>query len=104
MGVAEALLISGLMGIGYFDIVLCFQRLGSINGAISLPSYAFIYTPLKRISPIAILVGAFPGALPTAIGWVAATGTLGYEAYVLFAIQFLWQFPHFWQLAGWLQR
>lgn len=102
MGVAEALLISGLMGVsGILILFYVFNDLAALMGAISLLSYAFIYTPLKRISPIAILVGAFPGALPTAIGWVAATGTLGYEAYVLFAIQFLWQFPHFWAI-GWL--
>ena len=102
MGVAEALLISGLMGeSGILILFYVFNDLAALMGAISLLSYAFIYTPLKRICPIAILVGAFPGALPTAIGWVAATGVLSYEAYVLFAIQFLWQFPHFWAI-GWL--
>ena len=71
---------------------LFFNPLSALLGAISLISYAFIYTPLKRISPISVFVGAIPGALPLAIGWVAATGELGFIAYTLFAIQFLWQF------------
>jgi len=82
--------------LGYF-----FNELAALIGAMSLLTYAFIYTPLKRISPIAVLVGAIPGALPPVIGWVAATATLSYETYVLFAIQFLWQFPHFWAIS-WL--
>jgi protoheme IX farnesyltransferase len=61
--------------------------------------YAFIYTPLKRHTPIAVFVGAIPGALPPLLGWVAATGKLGYEALVLFFVQFMWQFPHFWAIA-----
>lgn len=102
MSVGEALLVSGLMGVvGILVLMYVFNDLAAVIGAISLLLYAFVYTPLKRISPIAILVGAIPGALPTAIGWVAATGTIAYETYLLFAIQFLWQFPHFWAI-GWL--
>ena len=63
--------------------------------------YAFLYTPLKRISPVAVFVGAIPGALPTLIGCVAAQGTLTPLALSLFTLQFLWQFPHFWSI-GWL--
>jgi protoheme IX farnesyltransferase len=75
--------------------------------------YAFIYTPLKKVNSIAVLVGAFPGALPCLIGWVAATNTIDPFAtvvagdksfsnaggWILFAIQFIWQFPHFWAIA-----
>lgn len=68
-------------------------------GLISLISYGFIYTPLKRISPIAVFVGAIPGAIPPMLGWVAVTGTIGPEALCLFLIQFIWQFPHFWSIA-----
>lgn len=81
--------------------------------ALSLFLYAFIYTPLKKINSIAVLVGAFPGALPCLIGWVAATGMIdpsgtmmvngkpfsNIGGWILFAIQFLWQFPHFWAIA-----
>lgn len=66
---------------------------------LSLIAYSFVYTPLKRVGPIAVLVGAFPGALPPLLGWVAATGQISIEALVLFGIQFIWQFPHFWAIA-----
>ncbi|GJM28922.1 MAG: protoheme IX farnesyltransferase [Cyclobacteriaceae bacterium] len=66
---------------------------------VSLLLYSFAYTPLKRVGPVAVFVGAIPGAFPPLLGWVAATGTLGYEALILFGIQFIWQFPHFWAIA-----
>jgi len=65
----------------------------------SLLLYAFVYTPLKKVHPIAVLVGAVPGALPPLIGWVAATGTLSLGGWILFMLQFFWQFPHFWAIA-----
>lgn len=65
----------------------------------SLVLYGFVYTPLKRVGPIAVFVGAFPGAFPTLIGWVAVTGEIDTMALILFGIQFLWQFPHFWAIA-----
>ncbi|MDX5319829.1 MAG: protoheme IX farnesyltransferase, partial [Bacteroidota bacterium] len=65
----------------------------------SLVSYAFFYTPLKRISPIAVFVGAFPGAIPPMLGYVAVTGSIDAIAIALFSIQFFWQFPHFWAIA-----
>jgi protoheme IX farnesyltransferase len=68
---------------------------------VSLAAYAFVYTPLKRISPISVFVGAFPGAMPPLIGWVAGTGELSNLGWALFGIQFIWQFPHFWAIA-WL--
>ncbi len=65
----------------------------------SLFLYAFVYTPLKRVSSIAVFVGAIPGALPPLLGYVACTGTIDYMAMLLFATQFMWQFPHFWAIA-----
>lgn len=61
--------------------------------------YGFVYTPMKRKGPIAVAIGALPGAFPPMIGWVAATGAFGLEPGILFAIQFFWQFPHFWAIA-----
>jgi protoheme IX farnesyltransferase len=61
--------------------------------------YVFIYTPMKRISSLAVFVGAFPGAIPPMLGYVAATNNYGLEAGLLFAMQFMWQFPHFWAIA-----
>ncbi len=100
MNMPEAILAGGLSGIGGILILwICFNTTGAFLGAISLLLYAFVYTPLKRISPFAVLVGAIPGAMPPLIGWVCVTGTISYEAILLFSIQFLWQFPHFWAIA-----
>jgi len=74
----------------------------ALFGAISIFLYVSVYTPMKPISPISVFVGAFPGAIPFMLGWVAATNHFGIEAGMLFLIQFLWQFPHFWAI-GWLQ-
>jgi len=72
----------------------------ALFGAISLFMYVSLYTPLKTVTPLSVFVGAFPGAIPYMLGWVAATGTFGIEAGTLFIIQFFWQFPHFWAI-GW---
>jgi protoheme IX farnesyltransferase len=69
-------------------------------GAISIFLYTSLYTPLKKITPLSVFVGAFPGAIPFMLGWVAATDHFGIEAGTLFLIQFFWQFPHFWAI-GW---
>ncbi|WP_041251954.1 heme o synthase [Flavobacterium indicum] len=69
-------------------------------GAISIFMYVSMYTPLKTLTPLSVFVGAFPGAIPFMLGWVAATGNFGIEAGTLFLIQFFWQFPHFWAI-GW---
>src|SRR5690554_2255448 len=69
-------------------------------GAISIFLYVSVYTPLKTMTPLSVFVGAFPGAIPFMLGWVAATGEFGIEAGTLFMIQFFWQFPHFWAI-GW---
>jgi protoheme IX farnesyltransferase len=98
-------IIAGAVGVfilGYFFNWLCASL-----AAFSLFLYAFIYTPLKKVNAIAVLVGAFPGALPCLIGWAAGNdaifenghGWRDYGGWVLFGIQFLWQFPHFWAIA-----
>ncbi len=69
-------------------------------GAISIFLYTSVYTPLKTVTPLSVFVGAFPGAIPFMLGWVAATNNFGIEAGTLFMIQFFWQFPHFWAI-GW---
>jgi protoheme IX farnesyltransferase len=66
---------------------------------VSMILYSFVYTPLKRVGPIAVFVGAIPGALPPLLGWLAATGQITHEALIIFGIQFIWQFPHFWAIA-----
>lgn len=67
--------------------------------ALSMILYSFVYTPLKRVGPIAVFVGAIPGALPPLLGWTAATGDINHAAMIIFGIQFIWQFPHFWAIA-----
>ncbi len=71
-------------------------------GAISIFLYVSIYTPLKTKTPLSVFVGAFPGAIPFMLGWVAATGKFSIEPGTLFMIQFFWQFPHFWAIGWWL--
>jgi protoheme IX farnesyltransferase len=91
--------------IGLFMAIFGTYLLGSLNlttGLLSVFSillYAFAYTPLKRVSPIAVFVGAIPGALPPLIGYVAGYGTIDQVALILFGIQFVWQFTHFWAIA-----
>jgi protoheme IX farnesyltransferase len=106
MTTSEAIIAAGVMGVsGLLILWLKFSSLAAIMGAISILSYAFIYTPMKKVSSAAVFVGAIPGALPPAIGYVCATypSTFNYFiASLLFFIQFLWQFPHFWSI-GWLR-
>lgn len=93
-------LITGAAGIAILGI--CFSGIiPALLGIIALLLYAFVYTPLKRVSSIAVLVGAFPGAMPPLIGWAAATGSLEMGGWILFLILFIWQFPHFWAI-GWV--
>jgi protoheme IX farnesyltransferase len=91
----------GMVGVGY--LALSVGMLVATLAALTLVSYVFLYTPLKRRSSASVLVGAVPGAMPIAGGWAAATGNLSLEAWVLFWILFLWQLPHFLAL-GWLYR
>ncbi|MDO6389889.1 heme o synthase [Pontibacter sp. BT731] len=100
LSVAEAATFGVLIGVGGLLILAgFFNTLTAAIALLSLILYGFIYTPLKRISPINVFVGAIPGALPPLIGWVAATGVVSVEAWILFGIQFIWQFPHFWAIA-----
>jgi len=85
--------------LGVFILGYYFNWTAAGLAAFSLFLYAFIYTPLKKVSAIAVLVGAFPGALPCLIGWAAGDDKLSAGGWVLFALQFLWQFPHFWAIA-----
>ena len=87
-----------LIGILFLDFV---NFRTAFFGALSIFIYVCIYTPLKRKTPLAVFVGAFPGAIPFMLGWVAATNKFGIEPGVFFMIQFLWQFPHFWAI-GWV--
>ena len=87
----------GVVGLGI--LAYWFNPLTAALSLLSLILYGFIYTPLKTISPVCVAVGAIPGGMPPLIGWVAATGVLGVEAWILFGIQFMWQFPHFWAIA-----
>ena len=90
-------LIAGLLGV--LMMWQFFNVQSALLSAFSLFLYAFIYTPLKKVNSIAVLVGAFPGALPCLIGWVAGTGEFNAGGWILFGVQFLWQFPHFWAIA-----
>jgi heme o synthase len=86
-------------GLGTLMLWLLFGSLTGILGFISLFMYVALYTPLKQYSPWAVFVGAFPGAFPPMLGYVAATGQFGLGPGLLFAMQFMWQFPHFWAIA-----
>lgn len=100
MRASEALLFAALSGLtGVLIMLLYFNLLSAIISLVSLLLYGFVYTPLKKINSIAVLVGALPGALPCLIGWTAGTNDLSAGGWVLFGILFLWQFPHFWAIA-----
>lgn len=89
--------ITGFLGI---SILWFFTNpLTTLLGVLSMVLYIFVYTPLKRVGPIAVFVGAIPGAMPPLLGWTAATGAISVEAIIIFGIQFIWQFPHFWAIA-----
>lgn len=91
-----ASLIAGAVGLA---CLFSFNLLTGLLGLLALVSYAFVYTPLKARTALSVFVGAIPGALPPMIGYVAATGDFGIEPGTLFAVQFMWQFPHFWAIA-----
>ncbi|MFD3002290.1 heme o synthase [Pontibacter toksunensis] len=100
ISVTEATIFCALLGVAGLALLgLYFNWLTAALSLLSLVLYGFVYTPLKRVSPICVFVGAIPGGMPPLIGWVAATGVLGAEAWILFGIQFIWQFPHFWAIA-----
>lgn len=101
MRISEAVLLAGIMALFGVTMLAWFNPWTAFLGMVALMMYAFVYTPLKRIGPIAVFVGAIPGALPTLIGAAAAEGFISSLGASLFAIQFFWQFPHFWSIA-WL--
>ncbi len=88
---------------GFLELWLGANLLTGLLGAFTLASYLFIYTPMKQRSPHSTTIGAIPGAMPPLIGYAAAAGTLDWGAWILYAILFLWQFPHFYAIA-WMYR
>ena len=101
MQISEAVMAAGLMSLFGISLLAMFNPWTAFLGTVAMLSYAFLYTPLKRITPNAVAVGAIPGALPVMIGSAAAEGQITLLALALFALQFCWQFPHFWSI-GWL--
>lgn len=99
LSVWEALLACTIMGFAGLYMLYLINPLTLIFGAFSLFVYVLAYTPLKSIGPVAVFVGAIPGAIPALLGWVSATNDFDIEPGTLFAIQFLWQFSHFWAIA-----
>jgi len=103
MSTTEALLIAAIMGFtGIIILWVYMNPMSGILGALALLLYTMAYTPLKRKTPFAVFVGAFPGAIPPMLGFVATTsgfGEIGFYAWLLFFVQFMWQFPHFWAIA-----
>ncbi|MDG1805619.1 heme o synthase [Flavicella sp.] len=102
MSVRTALVIAVSFTVFGIAILYSINPKSALFGAISIFLYTSVYTPLKPVTPLCVFVGAFPGAIPFMLGWVAATNNFGVEAGFLFLIQFFWQFPHFWAI-GWLQ-
>jgi protoheme IX farnesyltransferase len=100
MSSLSALIIASLLTIVGITLLYMINPKTAMFGAVSIFLYTSIYTPLKTITSLSVFVGAFPGAIPFMLGWVAATGDFGIEAGTLFLIQFFWQFPHFWAI-GW---
>ena len=95
-----ALVVASILTIIGIVLLYSINPKSAMFGAISIFLYTSIYTPLKTVTSLSVFVGAFPGAIPFMLGWVAATGEFGIEAGTLFLIQFFWQFPHFWAI-GW---
>ena len=96
----EALLFGALLSVsGAIYLFVLVNPLTSLLASATLASYLLVYTPLKRRTPLCTLLGAFPGAMPTLIGWAGAAGSLSFQSGLLFAILFLWQFPHFLAIA-----
>ncbi len=100
MGVTPAFVLASLLTLAGIAVLYVINPKTALFGAISIFMYVSLYTPLKTKTPLAVFVGAFPGAIPFMLGWVAATNDFGIEPGTLFMIQFFWQFPHFWAI-GW---
>jgi protoheme IX farnesyltransferase len=102
LSVQEALVFAAFCFVLSIAILMQYTNLLTVGlSVISMILYSFVYTPLKRVGSVAVFVGAIPGALPPLLGWVAASGQISHEALIIFGIQFIWQFPHFWAIA-WL--
>ena len=100
MGLAHAIIVWAVLTIsGATLLAVKLNPLTALLSLLTAVTYLMVYTPLKKISPLCTFVGAFPGAMPGVLGWTAARGHLEYEAFVLFAIVFFWQFPHFHSIA-----
>lgn len=100
MSKGSALLVASFLTVIGLVLLYTINPKTAMFGAISIFLYTSVYTPLKTMTSLSVFVGAFPGAIPFMLGWVAATGEFGIEAGTLFLIQFFWQFPHFWAI-GW---
>ena len=100
MSPTMALIIASFLTIIGIALLYTINPKTAMFGAVSIFLYTSVYTPLKTMTSLSVFVGAFPGAIPFMLGWVAATGEFGIEAGTLFLIQFFWQFPHFWAI-GW---
>jgi protoheme IX farnesyltransferase len=92
-----------LSGVGLFELAVAVNGITAVVAALTIGSYVLVYTPLKRRTQLSTLVGGIPGALPSVIGWAAATGEVSLPAIVLFGIVFFWQMPHFLAI-GWMHR
>ncbi|WP_100610142.1 heme o synthase [Confluentibacter lentus] len=100
MSVNTAFIIASVFTLLGMIILYTINKQTAMFGAISIFIYTCVYTPLKTKTPLSVFVGAIPGAIPFMLGWVAATDHFGIEPGTLFALQFFWQFPHFWAI-GW---
>lgn len=99
----EALIFGATISVAGIAILFLINWLTALLSVLTLVTYVFLYTPLKKISTLSTIIGAIPGALPTLIGWVAVSNSLSFQAFSLFAILFYWQMPHFYSI-GWLYR
>jgi len=104
MSVTKALVIAWTFAILGVAVLYIINPITAVFGTISIVLYVAVYTPLKTKTPLSVFVGAFPGAIPFMMGWVAATNDFSIEPGTLFMIQFFWQFPHFWALGWWLYK
>ena len=100
MTVSSAFILASVLTLIGIAVLYIINPQTAMFGAISIFMYVSLYTPLKTRTPLSVFVGAFPGAIPFMLGWVAATNHFGIEPGTLFMIQFFWQFPHFWAI-GW---
>jgi protoheme IX farnesyltransferase len=100
ISVQSAFILASILTVIGIVVLYSINPITAMFGAISIFMYVSLYTPLKTKTPLSVFVGAFPGAIPFMLGWVAATGKFGIEPGTLFMIQFFWQFPHFWAI-GW---